>query len=163
MEMVNASTDVSVKIHLDKVPFLDGAIDCVKNKIFSSLQPQNIRLRRAIDTNSQRTASKFPQYSLLFDPQTAGGLLCGVPAAKVSSCLKELRKLGYNSSAVIGEVISNESVEAGGAILIDCEGMYNSEKPEARMFPSDSGNEQNRCLVMNRANPHVRWRENSKN
>ena len=141
VEMVNASTDVSVKIHLDKVPFLDGAIDCVKNKIFSSLQPQNIRLRRAIDTNSQRTASKFPQYSLLFDPQTAGGLLCGVPAAKVSSCLKELRKLGYNSSAVIGEVISSESVEAGGAILVDCEGMYNSENPEAKMFPSDSVNE----------------------
>ena len=77
VEMVNASTNVSVKIYLDKVPFLDGAIECVENKIFSSLQPQNIRLRRAIDTNSQRVASKFPQYSLLFDPQTAGGLLCG--------------------------------------------------------------------------------------
>ena len=86
VEMVNASTDVSVKIHLDKVPFLDGAIDCVKNKIFSSLQPQNIRLRRAIDTNSQRLLRNF-RYSLLFDPQTAGGY-CEF-LHKVS-CLKEL-------------------------------------------------------------------------
>ena len=53
---------------------------------------------------------------------------------------EELRKLGLIVCSN-WEMISNESVEAGGAILIDCEGMYNSEKPEARMFPSDSGNE----------------------
>ena len=70
VEMVNASTDVSVKIHLDKVPFLDGAIDCVKNKIFATTA--NIRLRRAIDTNGQRTSSKFPQYSLLLTHKLLG-------------------------------------------------------------------------------------------
>ena len=49
--------------------------------------------------------------------------------------------MGYHSSAVIGEVISCESVEAGGAILVDCEGMYKSEKLDARIFPSDAVNE----------------------
>ena len=125
VEMVNASEAVSVRLDLDKVPFLNGAIECVEKKIFSSLQPQNIRLRRAIDTDSQRTASKFPEYSLLFDPQTAGGLLCGVPANKVSACLKKLHKLGYESSTVIGEVISSVGVQAGGAIIIDTDGMAN--------------------------------------
>ena len=56
VEMVNASEAVSVRLDLDKVPFLNGAIECVEKKIFSSLQPQNIRLRRTIDTDSQRTA-----------------------------------------------------------------------------------------------------------
>ena len=46
--------------------------------------------------------------------QTAGGLLCGVPANKVSACLKKLHKLGYESSTVIGEVISSVGVQAGG-------------------------------------------------
>ena len=69
-----------------------------------------------------------------------------VPATKVSSCLKELRKLGYHSSAVIGEVISSESIEAGGAILVDCEGMYNFKKAEAMDFPSDLVNESDPLL-----------------
>jgi selenide,water dikinase len=133
VEMVNASEDVSARIQLDKVPFLNGAIECVEKKIFSSLQPQNIRVRRGIDTDSQHIASKYPEYSLLFDPQTAGGLLCGVPANKVSACLEKLHKLGYESSAVIGEVVSSIGVQAGGAIIIDSDGMMNCKSSKSTL------------------------------
>ena len=34
------------------VPMLDGALDCVRAGIFSSLQPQNLRLRRALTDSS---------------------------------------------------------------------------------------------------------------
>ena len=102
--MVNASEAVSVRLDLDKVPFLNGAIECVEKKIFSSLQPQNIRLRRAIDTDSQRTASKFPEYSLLFDPQTAGGLLASVAADHADACVRELISLGFSQTRIIGAI-----------------------------------------------------------
>ena len=46
-------------------------------------------------------------------------------ANKVSACLKKLRKLGYGSSTVIGEVISSVGVQAGGAIIIDTDDMSN--------------------------------------
>jgi selenide,water dikinase len=42
---------------------------------------------------------------LLFDPQTAGGLLAAVPEASVGACSAELRSLGYRRTAVIGAVL----------------------------------------------------------
>ncbi len=39
---------------------------------------------------------------LLFDPQTAGGLLAGVPADKADACIEALRALGYAKATVIG-------------------------------------------------------------
>src|SRR5438067_7493918 len=47
IEMVRAS-DVDASLILDRVPLLDGARETVQLGIFSSLQPQNARLRRAV-------------------------------------------------------------------------------------------------------------------
>ena len=70
--------------------------------IFSTLQPQNVRLRRAIrDLDS---AAQAPRYPLLFDPQTAGGLLASVPSGQATACLAELQTLGYEHAAIIGTV-----------------------------------------------------------
>ena len=43
-------------------------------------------------------------YPLLFDPQTAGGLLAGVPADQTSDCLAELHSRGYPDAVVIGRI-----------------------------------------------------------
>ena len=90
-------------IDLDSVPLMDGAIDTVKDGILSSLQPQNVRLRRAISNIEE--AGKDPRYPLLFDPQTAGGLLASVPKDKAAACVDSLKKLGYASTVIIGKVL----------------------------------------------------------
>jgi selenide,water dikinase len=74
----------------------------VASGIFSSLQPQNVRLRRAV--HNITAVGTAPLYPLLFDPQTAGGLLASVPAQHAAACLEALKAHGYTQAAIIGTV-----------------------------------------------------------
>ena len=102
VEMIKPS-HVDVELDLGAIPFLAGAEETVAAGIFSSLQPENLRLRRAIQ--DIESASKDLRYPLIFDPQTSGGLLAGVPEEQVHACLDELRNLGYTHTAIIGRVL----------------------------------------------------------
>jgi selenide, water dikinase len=101
VEMVRAS-NVDVTVAVDRVPLLDGARETVALGIFSSLQPQNVRLRRAV--RELETVAKHPRYPLLFDPQTAGGLLAAIPLGAAERCVAELRAAGYVGADVVGLV-----------------------------------------------------------
>jgi selenide,water dikinase len=70
--------------------------------IFSSLHPQNVRLRRAI--RNLAAAAADPRYPVLFDPQTAGGLLASLPRARAEACVAALRAAGYAQATVIATV-----------------------------------------------------------
>ena len=94
-EMIRATgrgDDVSVDLHLDALPILDGAEELFARGLASSLQPENLRARHLIDGMDRMAGhAKLP---LLFDPQTAGGLLAAVPA----------EASGRIEGVVIGEV-----------------------------------------------------------
>jgi selenide,water dikinase len=99
LEMVRASK-LGVKLDLDAVPLLPGALETVRMGIVSSLQPQNAQAAGAIaNLETVRDRAKF---LLLFDPQTSGGLLAAVPLAQVDRCLATLKRSGDIESAVIG-------------------------------------------------------------
>ena len=102
VEMIKPS-HIDVEIDLGAIPFLAGAEETVAAGIFSSLQPENLRLRRAI--RDVESVSKDQRYPLIFDPQTSGGLLAGVPEEQAHACLNELRNLGYTRTAIIGRVL----------------------------------------------------------
>jgi selenide,water dikinase len=101
VEMTRPS-GVDATLRLSALPLLDGAVQCVEAGILSSLQPANVRLRRAI--RNPEGFVQDPRYALLFDPQTAGGLLASVPADRVTDCIAALQAAGYGHSAVIGRV-----------------------------------------------------------
>ena len=101
VEMTRPS-GVDAELQLSALPLLDGAVECVQAGIVSSLQPANVRLRRAL-----RNAEDFvkdPRYPLLFDPQTAGGLLASVPADRATDCIRALKASGYPQTAAIGRI-----------------------------------------------------------
>jgi len=102
VEMTRPS-GVDATLDLNAIPWLEGAVDCVGMGITSSLQPANVRLRRAI--RNQQAVVDDPRYPLLFDPQTAGGLLASVPEGAVEDCLRKLKAAGYHASAKVGAVL----------------------------------------------------------
>jgi selenide,water dikinase len=107
VEMVRAS-EVDVILAIGRVPLLDGARETAAGGIFSSLQPQNVRLRRAV--REVETVARHPLYPLLFDPQTAGGLLAAIPLAEAVRCVAALRAAGYADADVIGFVTERSGV-----------------------------------------------------
>ena len=101
VEMIRPS-GVDVEIDLPALPLIDGALQTVEMGILSSLQPANVRLRRAIA--NQAEAINSPIYPLVFDPQTSGGLLASLPADKADDCLRALHQAGYGQAAIVGRV-----------------------------------------------------------
>ncbi|MBD2091463.1 selenide, water dikinase SelD [Microcoleus sp. FACHB-1515] len=99
-EMVQAS-NVSVSLQLEAIALLDGAVTTATQGILSSLHPQNSRVDRLVHT----ALRQHPHYPLLFDPQTAGGLLASVPQAEAIACLETLIAKGYTHSRIIGQVL----------------------------------------------------------
>jgi selenide, water dikinase len=100
VEMLRAS-GVEAVLDPEAIPALDGALALLRNGVTSSLHADNTAALTALDA-----AAQLHQIApLLIDPQTAGGLLAGVPADRAAACLGELRTLGYRA-ALIGRVAS---------------------------------------------------------
>ena len=121
---------VDVELDLSALPLLEGACETVEAGIFSSLQPQNLRLRRAI--HDGEALALEPRYALLFDPQTGGGLLAGVPADRAEDCVAELRELGYEHAAIIGRVLPMSGAQAPIRIVAEAPRAA-SAKPRPRV------------------------------
>jgi selenide, water dikinase len=102
VEMTRPS-GVDAELDLATLPVLDGAEECSTAGVLSSLQPANVRLRRAIRNQAQ--VHRHPRYPLVFDPQTAGGLLASVPADRAEACVDALRAMGYAQASAIGRIL----------------------------------------------------------
>jgi selenide, water dikinase len=101
MEMLQAS-GVGAVLWTDAVPALPGAVELAAQGVESTLAPQN---RRMLSGAAAGTVA-----ALLFDPQTSGGLLAGVPAEKAEACVATLRQ-HHVPATIVG------TVEAGDMTL----------------------------------------------
>ena len=101
VEMARASA-VDAGLSLEAIPALDGALESLAAGHLSSLHAGNSRIRVALRDDGRDRSD--PRVELLFDPQTSGGLLAGVPADRADACVKALREIGYRHASRIGEV-----------------------------------------------------------
>lgn len=109
MEMANASS-VALNLEFAKIPFISCARKYAEKGCFAGgafdnkkhFEP-NVKFDRAIDEENQM---------LLFDPQTSGGLLLGVPQEKLDSFVARAGELGQ---AVwrIGRVETGAGIRVG--------------------------------------------------
>jgi selenide,water dikinase len=95
------ASGVGAELALDAIPLMQGALELSVSGIRSSLFEDNRIGAGAING---------PNLDLLFDPQTAGGLLAAVSAKSVDAALKKLREAGYDA-AMIGEITEGSEIK----------------------------------------------------
>ncbi len=106
--MAQASA-VRAELWLNAIAWADGAVDLAAKGVRSSLYRQNAQLM----VDASDTARGEPSFPLLFDPQTAGGLLAAVPAPAAKPMLESLRAAG-GGGWLVGRILS---ADASGATL----------------------------------------------
>jgi len=90
-------------IFIRDIPFLQGGLEASSKQIYSSLQSQNARNRRAVSNHSAAAKTYPVEYPLLFDPQTAGGLLFFVDPSECDAFVSRLQQENV-AATVIGEL-----------------------------------------------------------
>jgi selenide,water dikinase len=115
---------LGAQLQLSALPVLDGALECMQDGIFSSLHSSNAQRGSAIASpviGTGASKSSTPNHpmrqALLFDPQTAGGLLASVPWEQAQACVQALKAHGYVHSAVIGRVCVTSDFKAPVALV----------------------------------------------
>ncbi len=107
MEMASAS-GVALKVNFVELPFISGARKYAEQGIFPGGAFDN---KRHFESGVHFTASlDEPDQMLLFDPQTSGGLLLGVPPDWLDSFLARAREMNQDAW-VIGNVEEGTGIE----------------------------------------------------
>ena len=97
LEMMEAS-GTAATLHLADLPLLPGA-----EALATAGHASSLALDNRAAANWRMTAPDTPRTALLFDPQTAGGLLAAVPADQATALVQALTKAG-DTAAIIGHV-----------------------------------------------------------
>ena len=92
-----AASGVDARLDAEAIPALDGALGLFAAGVASSLHAANAAELALLAADGAADAALV---ALLLDPQTAGGLLAGVPAVEAVSCCDELRRLGYRATDI---------------------------------------------------------------
>jgi selenide, water dikinase len=101
------SPSIGAELTINSMKFYRGGLEASSQGIYSTLQAQNARNRRAVSNHTQ-AAEMFPvEYPLLFDPQTSGGLLFFVDQDASDELLAKLQEQGVSQAAVIGHVVAH--------------------------------------------------------
>jgi selenide, water dikinase len=115
-EMLAASR-VSAELDLSAIPLYDGALALARAGIASTLLPENLALGSLLHGEVDAAAR-----AVLFDPQTSGPLLAGIPPERAEACRAALRASGYDHAAIIGRI--GGSVSSSSDVAIAAAGRF---------------------------------------
>ncbi|MGR3756015.1 MAG: selenide, water dikinase SelD, partial [Tranquillimonas sp.] len=88
------ASGLGAEIDLAAVPLMPGAADLARRGIRSTLFPANA------EAAARMTLPGRPEAALLFDPQTAGGLLAALAPPAAADALDRLRAAGYQAALI---------------------------------------------------------------
>lgn len=91
------ASGVGADIHMTQVPLMEGALSLAQRGVRSSLFADNVAAASRI------SGPGGALFDLMFDPQTAGGLLAAVAADTADTICAQLQDAGY-AAAIIGDM-----------------------------------------------------------
>jgi selenide, water dikinase len=95
-------SNITIEIDAANVPVIEGALDLAKQGCLTSGDKTNRKYVGTDITFAEEVGEDMQR--VLFDPQTAGGLLISLPPDLAEQLIKRLRKT-YSDIAVIGHVV----------------------------------------------------------
>jgi selenide, water dikinase len=103
-EMIEGS-NVGMRINSAAVPIFAG----VQKLVETGFVPGGLYRNKNFRIKQIETANTCPNWILdvLFDPQTAGGLLFSLPAIEAQGLVEKMRTAGIVDAAIVGEVVAD--------------------------------------------------------
>jgi selenide, water dikinase len=108
---------MSIEILVDQVPLIDGAMDAVRLGAIPAGLLANREFAECISADAPGAQIPEELRVLLYDPQTAGGLLVSVAADGADSLLSGLQAAGLNA-AKIGSVLGPYAAGQGSPAIL---------------------------------------------
>ena len=100
LEMLDAS-QLAANVKLDLIPQIPGVSQLMELDVESTLAGENRELMSGLKVKSNQQLAR-----LLYDPQTAGGLLFGIEESKADAAIQFLKDQGCPHTCRIGEVVA---------------------------------------------------------
>jgi selenide,water dikinase len=94
-----AASNVSAELDLAAIPLYEGTLVLARVGIASTLLPENLALGSVLRGEVDAAAR-----AVLFDPQTSGPLLAGIPVDQAAACVTRLQSQGYSQTRIVGSV-----------------------------------------------------------
>ena len=97
-----AQSGVQIEIFGESIPVFDGVLDLIRDGVVSGAVERNREYAGRFVKRAGGVGENLE--TLLYDPQTSGGLLIAVRRTKAPALLAALKKKGVGAAAVIGRV-----------------------------------------------------------
>ena len=107
-----AQSRVTVEIHANKVPVFEGVLDLIQQGMISGAIERNMEFASQYVTVSPGVSKE--RETVLYDPQTSGGLLMAVHPDRSKELVARLKTNGISHTSIIGKVVSKSE----GKILL---------------------------------------------
>lgn len=104
LEMLRAS-QIGANLDPNALPFFEGARECVNAGIDSTLYPSN---EAAFTGEMHHYARENATHRLTLDPQTGGGIVCGVAADRAAAFMEDLLPV-YPHARIVGSCVASDA------------------------------------------------------
>ncbi len=101
---IAAQSKVTIEIFADQVPVFSGVFDYIRQGMISGAIERNKEFASQYVTASPEV--KEERETVLYDPQTSGGLLIAIHPDGAEELVSRLKKKGIDFTTVIGSVVS---------------------------------------------------------